>query len=74
MSHPAEPMPSPTNVGGIFSISREFFERLGFYDNQFEIWGAENLELSFKVTYFKTYMYVHRVCKYDKFLCFKRKD
>ncbi|XP_035709571.1 putative polypeptide N-acetylgalactosaminyltransferase 9 [Folsomia candida] len=48
MSHPAEPMPSPTNVGGIFSISREFFERLGFYDNQFEIWGAENLELSFK--------------------------
>jgi polypeptide N-acetylgalactosaminyltransferase len=31
-------MPSPTNVGGIFSISRQFFERLGYYDDQFEIW------------------------------------
>lgn len=51
IEHVAEPMPSPTNVGGLFSISREFFERLGYYDPEFEIWGGENLELSFKVNF-----------------------
>jgi hypothetical protein len=38
-------------VGGIFSIGREFFEKLGYYDNQLQIWGGENLELSWKVLY-----------------------
>ena len=41
-------MPFPSNVSGIFAISREFFEWLGLYDDQFEDWGGENLELSFK--------------------------
>jgi predicted glycosyltransferase involved in capsule biosynthesis len=52
INHPAEPMPSPTNVGGIFSIRKDFLEKLGYYDEQYEIWGAENLELSFKVRIF----------------------
>ncbi|KAL3315441.1 UDP-N-acetyl-alpha-D-galactosamine polypeptide N-acetylgalactosaminyltransferase [Cichlidogyrus casuarinus] len=45
---PFSPISTPTIAGGLFSIHRNFFDDLGRYDPQFEVWGAENLELSFK--------------------------
>jgi polypeptide N-acetylgalactosaminyltransferase len=45
---PSEPTRSPTMAGGLFSIDKYYFETLGSYDPGFEIWGAENLEISFK--------------------------
>ena len=35
--------------GGTYA--QEFFEKLGTYDSGFDIWGAENLEISFKASF-----------------------
>lgn len=42
------PLKTPTMVGSAFVIRKDYFEYLGYYDTGFELWGGENLELSFK--------------------------
>ncbi|XP_055591523.1 putative polypeptide N-acetylgalactosaminyltransferase 9 [Uranotaenia lowii] len=43
-----EPFDVPAMSGGLFAITRRFFDHLGWYDEGFEIYGIENIELSMK--------------------------
>lgn len=44
-----KPMPSPIMAGGLFAISRAMFFEIGAYDPEMQIYGGEEVEISFRI-------------------------
>lgn len=44
-----EPWKTPTLFGPVYAIWKDFYEKLGYLDLDYDIWGGDDVDLSLKV-------------------------
>lgn len=52
---------TPAIAGGLFAVDKKWFEHIGLYDNQMEIWGGENVgedTINWKHIYYTHWVYI----------------